>query len=99
MIFKLILLLHIVCGSTGLLLGTFILSRKKGDRLHKNLGKTFTVAMVGTGLAAFYLSYVHPNLFLFIVGVFTICLSVSGYRMLQLSRHTWVRNQKWVTQS
>ena len=86
MIFKLILLLHIIFGSTGLLLGTIILSRKKGDRLHKNLGKIFTVAMVGTGLAAFYLSYVHPNLFLFIVGVFTIYLSVSGYRMLQLKQ-------------
>lgn len=86
MLFTIILGLHILFGTTGLLLGTFILIRKKGDRLHKNLGKIFVLSMVMTGLCAFYLSYVHPNLFLFIVGVFTIYLSVSGYRMIQLKK-------------
>tara|TARA_R110000868_G_scaffold216817_2_gene466973 strand:+ start:199 stop:429 length:231 start_codon:yes stop_codon:yes gene_type:complete len=76
MIFKIVLALHIIFGTTGLLLGTTVLLRKKGDRLHKNLGKIFTTAMVGTGLAAFYLSYVHPNLFLFTIGIFTIYLSI-----------------------
>ncbi|MDG2432618.1 DUF2306 domain-containing protein [Flavobacterium sp.] len=86
MLFKIILGLHILFGTTGLLLGTFILIRKKGDRLHKNLGKIFTISMISTGLCAFYLSYVHPNLFLFVVGVFTIYLSVSGYRMIRLKQ-------------
>ena len=86
MLFKIILILHIISGSTGLLLGTFILLRKKGDQLHRNTGKIFTLAMVSTGLCAFYLSVVHPNLFLFIVGVFTIYLSISGYRMIQLKK-------------
>lgn len=86
MLFQIILILHIISGSTGLLLGTFILIRKKGDQLHRNTGKIFTIAMVSTGLCAFYLSVVHPNLFLFIVGVFTIYLSISGYRMIQLKK-------------
>jgi uncharacterized membrane protein len=86
MLFKIILGLHILFGTTGLLIGTFILIRKKGDRLHKNLGKIFVLSMVMTGLCAFYLSYVHPNLFLFVVGVFTIYLSVSGYRMIHLKK-------------
>ncbi|MFT5251077.1 MAG: hypothetical protein ACI87N_000045 [Flavobacteriales bacterium] len=42
--------------------------------------------MLITGIGAFYLSYVHPNLFLFIVGIFTIYLSISGYRMLKLKK-------------
>nr|WP_314839832.1 DUF2306 domain-containing protein [uncultured Flavobacterium sp.] len=84
MLFKIILVLHILSGFTGLLLGTIVLIRKKGDRIHKRIGLIFTAAMVSTGLCAFYLSYVHPNLFLFIVGVFTIYLAVSGYRMIQL---------------
>jgi uncharacterized membrane protein len=86
MVFKIILALHIIAGFTGLLLGSILLIRKKGDLFHKNLGKIFTLAMVSTGLCAFYLSYAHPNLFLFIVGVFTIYLSISGYRMIHLKK-------------
>jgi uncharacterized membrane protein len=84
MLFKIVLIAHILFGSIGLLLGTYILIRKKGDAIHKKTGKIFALSMVLTGLCAFYLSYVHPNLFLFIVGVFTIYLAVSGYRTISL---------------
>lgn len=86
MLFKIILGLHILFGTTGLLLGTIILIRKKGDRIHKYLGKIFIISMVSNGLCAFYLSYIHPNLFLFMIGIFTIYLSISGYRMLKLKK-------------
>lgn len=86
MVFKIILIIHIISGFTGLLLGTVLLIRKKGDVIHKKLGKVFTLAMISTGLCAFYLSYVNPNIFLFIVGVFTIYLSISGYRMIHLKK-------------
>jgi uncharacterized membrane protein len=86
MLFNIILALHIISGSLGLLLGTIIMLRKKGDRIHKLTGKIFTLAMVSTGLSALYLSFVHPNLFLFIVGIFTIYLSISGYRMIRLKK-------------
>lgn len=78
------LVLHIIAGSIGLILGTFILIRKKGDKVHKLLGKIFSIAMVTTGLSAFALSYINTNVFLFIVGVFTIYLTISGNRMLYL---------------
>ncbi len=86
MLFNIILVAHIISGSLGLLLGTIILLRKKGDTIHKVTGKIFTLAMVSTGLCAFYLSYTHPNFFLFIVGIFTIYLSISGYRMISLKK-------------
>ena len=86
MLFTLVLTLHIVFGFTGLLLGTVILIRKKGDTIHKQTGLVFTIAMVATGLCAFCLTYLHPNLFLFIVGVFTIYLSISGYRIIRLKK-------------
>ncbi len=86
MLFNIILVAHIISGSLGLLLGTIILLRKKGDTIHKLTGKIFTLAMVSTGLCAFYLSYIHPNFFLFIVGIFTIYLSISGYRMISLKK-------------
>jgi len=40
--------------------------------------------MILTGLSAFIISYIHPNLFLFIVGVFTIYLASTGFRMIAL---------------
>lgn len=82
--FKLILICHIIAGFISLLLGTFILIRKKGDKIHKKLGKIFAIAMVANGLFAFVLSYLHPNLFLFIVGVFSIYLTITGYRAVGL---------------
>ncbi|MFV8355456.1 hypothetical protein ACNQGB_04645 [Flavobacterium sp. XS1P32] len=86
MLFKIILIFHILSGFIGLLIGTIVLIRKKGDAIHEKLGKVFTFAMVSTGLCAFYLSFTHLNLFLFIVGIFTIYLSISGYRMLHLKK-------------
>ena len=86
MLFKTILILHILSGFTSLLLGTIVLIRKKGDRLHKKLGFIFTLTMVVTGLCAFYLAFIHPNIFLFVVGVFTIYLAISGYRMIRLKK-------------
>ena len=86
MLFKTILIFHILSGFISLLVGTIVLIRKKGDVIHKKLGKVFTFAMVSTGLCAFYLSCTHPNLFLFIVGIFTIYLSISGYRMIHLKK-------------
>jgi uncharacterized membrane protein len=83
-LFNIVLVLHIISGTIGLLLGTYVLIRKKGDEIHKLLGKIFAIAMNMTGLSAFALSYIHPIFFLFIVGVFTIYLSFTGYRMIYL---------------
>jgi uncharacterized membrane protein len=83
-LFNIVLALHIISGSVGLLLGTYVLIRKKGDKVHKLLGKIFVIAMIMTGFSAFALSYIHPNFFLFIVGVFTIYLTFTGYRMIYL---------------
>jgi uncharacterized membrane protein len=83
-LFNIVLVLHVIAGSIGLLLGTYVLIRKKGDKTHKLLGKIFAIAMISTGILAFILAYIHPNFFLFIVGVFTIYLASTGYRMIYL---------------
>lgn len=86
-LFFILLILHVISGASGLLLGTFVLIRKKGDALHKKLGYFFVISMTTTGLIALVLSYLHPSLFLFIVGVFTVYLTLSGYRMVRLKKH------------
>ena len=85
-LFKVLLILHIVGGTVGLLTGTINLIRKKGDAPHKLIGKFFAYGMLVAGLSSLLLSTLHPNYFLFIVGVFTIYLTATGYRYLYLKQ-------------
>jgi uncharacterized membrane protein len=83
-LFTFFLILHIANGSTGLITGTINLFRRKGDTLHKRLGVVFTVAMLLAGSSAIILSILHPNLFLAIVGVFTIYMVGTAFRYIRL---------------
>ena len=83
-IFKIFLILHIAGGSIGLLTGTINLIRRKGDKNHKRVGKIFAYSMLTAGFSSFALSVIHPNYFLFMIGVFTIYLVGTGYRYVYL---------------
>jgi uncharacterized membrane protein len=83
-LFKAFLTLHITGGTVGLFTGTINLVRKKGDKKHKLTGKIFTYAMLTAGFSSFALSIIHPNYFLFMVGVFTIYLVGTGNRYIYL---------------
>jgi len=82
-IFKAFLILHIIGGSVGLLAGTINIIRKKGDKNHKRIGKIFFISMLTAGTSSLVLSYLHPNYFLFMVGVFTLYMVGSGQRYLK----------------
>ena len=84
LLFRILLVLHITGGSLGLLTGTVSLIRKKGDRPHRITGKVFAYSMLVAGISSLGLASIHPNYFLFIVGVFTIYLVATGYRYLNL---------------
>jgi uncharacterized membrane protein len=83
-IFTIFLVLHIIGGSVGLFTGTVNLVRGKGDKNHKLVGKIFSYSMLTAGISSFILSILHPNYFLFIVGVFTVYLVSTGHRYLYL---------------
>ena len=83
-LFYLLLTLHIIGGVTGLLTGSVNLTRRKGDKLHRSVGKVFTFAMLAAAISALGLSVIHPNYFLFIIGSFTIYLVGTGNRYLYL---------------
>lgn len=82
-IFKVFLILHIVGGSVGLLSGLLNIIRKKGDKNHKLIGKLFFVSMLIVGASSLVLSFLHPNYFLFMVGVFTLYMVGSGQRYIK----------------
>ena len=83
-LFTFFLIVHVVNGATGLIAGTINLIRRKGDPLHRRIGVVFVVAMLLTGSSAIVLSFLHPNHFLLIVGIFTIYMVSTGYRYIRL---------------
>lgn len=76
--------IHIVFGALGLLSGSINLMLKKGGVIHKKIGFTFVLSMLITGISALLLATFSFNVFLFIVGIFTIYLVGTGQRYMQL---------------
>jgi len=85
-IFTILLIIHIIAGSIGLLTGTINIIKKKGDKAHKNVGKFFFYSMLINGFAGLIMSLIHRNDFLLIVAVFSIYMVATGQRFLSLKQ-------------
>jgi uncharacterized membrane protein len=86
-VFTFFLVLHIAGGAIGLLTGLVNVVRKKGDKKHRIAGRVFLYSMLSAGSSSLVLSLLHPNYFLFMVGVFTLYLVGTGYRYLYSKIH------------
>ena len=95
-LFKIFLTIHIICGTIGLLVGSYVLFAKKGDALHKKIGSIFFYAMVINGFVSLVLARLHPNIFLFIVGIFSLYLLLTGKRYLQKKTNADVQKMDWL---
>lgn len=87
--------LHIAGGGLSLLLGACVLLTKKGGKLHKVLGSIYFYTMLLASLVALPMAYIHPNYFLFIIGVFTAYMLISGKRYLAIRKLSDVRKMDW----
>ena len=67
-----LLYLHISGGMLGLLLGTIILSLKKGTKTHKQIGIIYFYGMLASSVSAIILAIIRGHSFLLMVGIFTI---------------------------
>ena len=83
-IHNILLILHIVAGSFGLVTGTINLIFRKSGARHRVMGIIFTIAMLLTGFSAIGLAWINPSPFLFIVGVFTVYMVGTGYRYIRI---------------
>ena len=83
-LFKILLAFHIIGGTVGLTCGFVNIVRKKGDKTHKLVGKGFLYGMLTAGFMSFALAIMHPNPFLFMVGILTIFFVGTGQRYLSL---------------
>lgn len=82
----LLLFIHVLAGTFALILGAWVLSRKKGDKLHKRIGRFYTGSMLTTAFTAFSMAVVSGDEFLLAVSLFSFYLTASGYRYIYLMR-------------
>lgn len=82
--------IHAFSGGTGLIAGVGSVVLKKGSISHKRLGLVFSFAMILSSLISLVVASMpgHENLFLFLIGIFTIYMVLAGNRMLRLKNRT-----------
>lgn len=78
--FQTILFLHILAGVAALAAAGVAVGSAKGGGLHRRSGTIYTLAMLCVGLSALVLAVIHPDAFLFAVGVFSLYLVFTGWR-------------------
>jgi uncharacterized membrane protein len=76
----LLLLLHVLAGVTALGAAGVALGAAKGGAWHRRAGLTYVLAMLAVTLTTFALVLLRPNLFLFVIGVFSFYLVFTGWR-------------------
>ncbi|MDF9800507.1 putative membrane protein [Catalinimonas alkaloidigena] len=90
------LLLHIAAGFTALVVGVFAFSSPKGGKVHRVSGKIYVMAMLVVAFSSFVLALIRFNPFLFMVGVFTLYMTVSGYRGLAKKQRNQSKKLDWI---
>lgn len=80
MIFNLLLLIHILSGSTSMACSLAAITTQKGSAQHKRYGRYFFYGMTGVFITAIPMSLIKKNLFLFLIALFSYYLVYSGKR-------------------
>lgn len=83
-IIRIFIYIHAFFGGLGLITGIGSVLVKKGRKPHKIMGKLFSIGMLTSSLISIPISCLpnHENPFLFIIGLFTIYLVISGNQIL-----------------
>lgn len=79
-----ILILHILAGFTALGMAGTALGTVKGGRWHRRAGNIYVLSMLVVTLSTFALVAIRPNLFLFVIGIFSFYLVFTGWRAAML---------------
>jgi uncharacterized membrane protein len=82
---KILIYIHAFFGGIGLITGIASIIAKKGGNLHKKMGNLFSIGMITSSLISIPICLMpkHNNLFLSLIGIFTIYLVLSGNRVLR----------------
>lgn len=85
-ILKILIYIHAFFGGLGLITGMISIFVKKGGINHKKAGKIFSYSMIISSTISLFVALMpnHKNQFLFLIGIFTIYMVLSGNRALSL---------------
>ena len=77
---KTLIYIHAFFGGIGLIAGFATIIVKKGSSNHKLFGKVFSAGMLVSSLLSVIVAQMphHKNLFLFLIGIFTIYMILAG---------------------
>lgn len=95
-IFNILLGIHIATGTLSLFVGGYIMFARKGDNRHKKIGNNYYYSMLINACTAIPMSYLHPNLFLFLIGIWTLYMLITGKRYLKLKSMNDVSEIDWI---
>ena len=81
------LIIHVTFGFSALISGAFAMLLNRNTKKHKVAGKFYYYAMIGVFISILPVFYIKGNqiLFLFLVGIFSLYLTLTGKRFLTLS--------------
>lgn len=99
MLFNALLMLHIVAGCTAVLTALMAIFAKRLDvahRWHVYSGRIYFWAMGAIFVTAIPMSLLHPNLFLFLISIFSFYFALRGWRLAKNRRGTPQR-MDWTT--
>ncbi len=85
-IIRVILWLHIAAGFTGFFVAPVALVTRKGGDTHRKWGRVYFWAMAVSVLSSLIVAAYRPNIFLFLIGIFSFYLAFTGYRVLRRKR-------------
>ncbi|MCC5992924.1 MAG: hypothetical protein JJT99_10405 [Rhodobacteraceae bacterium] len=75
-----ILTLHILAGFLALAMAGTAIGTAKGALWHRRAGNIYVLSMLAVTLTTFALVTISPNLFLFVIGIFSFYLVFTGWR-------------------
>lgn len=83
-IIKIAIYIHAFFGTIALVSGLSSMLFQKGSKNHKKAGKMFSISMIISSVLSLPIALMpnHKNMFLFLIGIFTIYLVLSGNRIL-----------------
>lgn len=83
-IINILIYIHAFFGGLGLITGLISIFVKKGGHSHKRTGRVFSYSIILSSLISLFVARMpnHENLFLFLIGIFTIYLVLAGNRAL-----------------
>ena len=94
--FNVLLIIHIITGGLALAVGSIIIFAKKGDQKHRKLGKIYFSSLLTSAIFSLFMAVLHFNVFLFIVGIFTSYMLLSGTRYLKIKTIADIQLADWL---